>query len=58
LYLILGAGHAYGLGLKMILDAPHLSQKVIEDAIADFRDRGEREWHSPEAVYFPSGVPK
>lgn len=42
----------------MILDAPHLSQKVIEDAIADFRDRGEREWHSPEAVYFPSGVPK
>jgi len=27
----------------MIVDAPHLSQKVIEGAIADFRDRGERE---------------
>ncbi|MBH2948380.1 hypothetical protein I5Q45_04640 [Serratia marcescens] len=46
-------GYAYGLGLRMIVDAPYLSQQVIEDAIADFRERGEREWHSPEAVSFP-----
>lgn len=52
------SGYAYGLGLKMIADAPYLSQKVIEDAIADFRDRGEREWRSPETVYFPSSIPK
>lgn len=50
--------YAYGLGLRMIIDAPYLSQQVIEDAIADFRDRGEREWHSPEAVSFPRSVPK
>ncbi|WJW96580.1 hypothetical protein QVH37_10025 [Enterobacter pseudoroggenkampii] len=44
--------YAYGLGLRMIVDVPSLSQKVIEDVIADFRTRGEREWHSPEAVFF------
>jgi len=50
--------YAYGLGLRMIVDAPSLSQQIIEDAIADFRKRGEREWHSPEAVSFPSDLPK
>lgn len=40
------------------VDAPYLSQQVIEDAIADFRERGEREWHSPESVSFPGSLPK
>lgn len=50
--------YTYGLGLRMVVDAPYLSQQVIEDAIADFRERGEREWHSSEAIFFPRGLPK
>jgi len=42
----------------MIVDAPYLSQQVIEDAIADFRKRGESEWYSPEAVFFSGDLPK
>jgi len=38
------------------LFSPTLSQQVIEDAGADFRERGEREWHSSEAVSFPRGL--
>lgn len=48
----------YGLGLRMIVDAPSLSQQIIEDAIADSRKRGERDWHSPEAVSFSGELPK
>jgi hypothetical protein len=44
--------YTYGLGAQMIVDAPALSQRIIEDAIADFRGRGEREWQSLEAVSF------
>lgn len=51
-------GYAYGLGLRMIVDVPSLSQQIIEGAIADFRKRGEREWHSPEAVFFSGDLPK
>lgn len=47
--------YAYGLGLRMTVDAPCLSQQVIEDAIADFRRRGEREWHSLQAISFSGG---
>ncbi|EMA5681493.1 hypothetical protein U3Z00_003606 [Salmonella enterica] len=42
--------YAYGLGLQMIVDAPSLSQQIIEAAISDFRLRGECEWHSPKPV--------
>lgn len=49
--------YAYGLGLRIIVDAPYLSQQVIEDAITDFRERGEREWHSSEAVSFLRRLP-
>jgi len=42
----------------MIVDAPYLSQQVIEDAIADFRGRGELEWHSPETVPFSGDLSK
>lgn len=38
--------YAYGLGLRIIVAAPALSQRIIEEAIADFRLRGEREWRS------------
>ncbi|MEN4889771.1 hypothetical protein [Erwinia billingiae] len=44
--------YAYGLGVRMVIDAPALSQQVIENAIADFRGRGECEWNSPEAISF------
>lgn len=50
--------YAYGLGLRIVVDAPYLSQQVIEDAIADFRERGECEWHSSEAVSFPRDLPE
>lgn len=42
----------------MIVDAPYLSQKVIEDAISDFRRLGEREWCSPKAVSFFNNLAK
>lgn len=50
--------YAYGLGLRMVVDTPYLSQQVIEDAIADFRERSECGWYSAEAVSFPGGLPK
>jgi len=50
--------YVYGLGLRMVIDAPYLSQQIIEDAIADFRERSEHEWHSAEAVSFPGSFPK
>lgn len=50
--------YAYGLGVRMIVDAPALSQKIIEGAIADFRERGECEWNSTEAIGTPNvGIP-
>lgn len=45
-------GYAYGLGLRIIVNAPALSQQVIEEAITDFRSRGEVEWQSPEPASF------
>lgn len=39
-------GYAYGLGLKIVIEAETLSRAVIETAIADFRARGERNWLS------------
>lgn len=43
-------GYAYGIGLRMIVEADALSVEVIEAAIADFRSRGEVEWRSPQPV--------
>ncbi|HKM96345.1 MAG TPA: hypothetical protein VJY99_06550 [Buttiauxella sp.] len=45
-------GFTYGLGLRIIVDVTSLSQQVIEEAITDFRLRGECEWCSPECVSF------
>lgn len=42
--------YSYGIGLKMIVDAPALNVDVIEAAIRDFRLRGESEWQSNEAI--------
>lgn len=48
-------GFAYGLGLRMIVDSPALSQQVIEQAIAHFRALGEKEWSaSSPASFSPS----
>ncbi|NIY46354.1 hypothetical protein [Cedecea colo] len=44
--------YAYGLGLRIIVAASSLSQQVIEEAIGDFRSRGEREWCSSRPVSF------
>lgn len=44
--------YAYGLGLRMVVDAPSLNQQVIEATIADFRKRGEHEWCSQEKISF------
>jgi len=44
--------YAYGLGLRIIVDASALTRQVIEEAIADFRSLGENEWCSSEPVRF------
>ncbi|MEM6158958.1 hypothetical protein AAH446_00110 [Erwinia sp. P6884] len=45
-------GYAYGSGLRMIVDASALSQKAIEDAIADFRLHGECDLGLSESFSF------
>jgi hypothetical protein len=44
-------GYAYGIGMRMIVDAPALTLPVINAAILDFRARGEREWRASEPAY-------
>ncbi len=39
-------GFVPGLGLQMIVESKVLSREVIEEAIADFRARGEKNWLS------------
>jgi hypothetical protein len=41
-------GFAYGIGLRMVVEAEALSVEVINAAIDDFKARGEKAWHSPE----------
>jgi len=47
-------GYSYGIGLKMIVDAPALNVDVIEAVIRDFRRRGESEWQSNVVISTPS----
>lgn len=46
----LDPGYAYGIGLSIVIDAPHVSRVVVEEAIARFRREGERNWRSPSPV--------
>ena len=41
-------GFAYGIGLRMVVDAEALTVDVINAAIEEFKARGERAWQSPE----------
>lgn len=40
----------YGVGLKMIVDAPFIDRPVVERAIERFRAGGEADWTSPDPV--------
>jgi len=40
----------YGVGLKMIVDAPFIDRPVVERAIERFRAGGEADWTNPDPV--------
>lgn len=42
--------YRYGVGLKIIVDAPHIDRPAVERTIAHFRAGGEADWTNPAPV--------